>query len=212
MPVPNPIQIYRMIHWQNVEHILQHGLCCREHPNADPNYINIGHAQLIEDRHEHTIPLDGAGNLGEYIPFYFAGHSPMLYIMKNGYLGVEQRPQSDIVYIVSNVDQIEQEGLEFVFTDRNAKLSLARFFNKRNDFAELDWNIIQSKSWINTDREPLRKDLKQAEFLVRNEMPVSSIESLVVKTNVRKSHFDNMIARFGLRIPVFVDNQSKLYY
>jgi len=92
MSIPNPIRIYRMVHWHNVEHILQHGLCCRDHPNADPNYINIGHAQLIEDRHEHTIPLRGEGSLGEYIPFYFAGHSPMLYIMKNGYLGRSSSP------------------------------------------------------------------------------------------------------------------------
>lgn len=212
MPVPNPIHIYRMVHVENVTHILEHGLCCREHANADPDYINIGHKQLTDDRHIHPVPIVGAGTLGEYIPFYFAGHSPMLYVMKNGFLGVQRRSQEEIVYIVSSVERIEEEGLEFVFSDRNAKLNLARFFNDISDFTELEWDIIQSKTWANTDNEPNRKDLKQAEFLIRNEMPVTCIEQIVVKNDARKTEIENMITQHGLEIPVVVDNQRKLYY
>lgn len=40
-------------------------------------------SQLITDRYEHPVPLPNKGNLGEYIPFYFAGHTPMLYLIKN---------------------------------------------------------------------------------------------------------------------------------
>jgi len=104
-------------------------------------------------------------------------------------LGVKQRPQADIVYIVSNVDRIKQEGLDFVFTDRNAKLTLARFFYDPRDFIELDWNIIQKKTWTNTERKPDRKDLKQAEFLVRNEMPVSCIEYFSGKNTCEENIF-----------------------
>ncbi|WP_353128437.1 DarT ssDNA thymidine ADP-ribosyltransferase family protein [Parapedobacter pyrenivorans] len=64
-----------------VEHILVHGLCSAQHPSHDPNYIHIGHQQLITDRHNHPIPLADYGHLGEYIPFYFWGHSPMLYMI-----------------------------------------------------------------------------------------------------------------------------------
>lgn len=84
MSVPDRIYLFRIVHWQNIEHILVHGLCSRQHEAHDPDYVHIGHPQLIVDRHDHPIPLDGHGHLGEYIPFYFWGHSPMLYMIMHG--------------------------------------------------------------------------------------------------------------------------------
>ncbi|MGH2622492.1 MAG: DarT ssDNA thymidine ADP-ribosyltransferase family protein [Sphingobacterium sp.] len=73
MTTPNPVFIFRMVHWKNIEYILRHGLCCKSHPEADPEYINIGHQQLIKDREDTLIPISGYGTLGDYIPFYFWG-------------------------------------------------------------------------------------------------------------------------------------------
>lgn len=92
-----------MVHWQNIPHILQYGLCCRTHTNADPDFINIGHKQLISDRDLHEVNIKGMGTLGEYVPFYFAGHSPMLYLIKNGYQGVQIRPQEDLIFLVARL-------------------------------------------------------------------------------------------------------------
>jgi len=47
---PDEIRLFRMLHWQNVAYVLEHGICCRGHENADPDYINNGHRGLIEDR------------------------------------------------------------------------------------------------------------------------------------------------------------------
>lgn len=212
MSVPEKIWLFRMVHWQNVEHILRHGLCRREHPLADPNYINIGHNQLITDRHDYPIPLEGAGNLGEYVPFYFAGHSPMLYAIMNGYLGVQRRPQYDIVFVVSSFEKIQSSGLEFVFTDRNAKKAIANYYNQVVDFNKIDWAAVKSKVWENTIDYLDRKELKQAEFLARNHVPAHCIEMLVVKTNERKEYFEKIMRSLGLGIPVRVDNLQKLYY
>lgn len=117
--------IYRMLHWQNVEWVLKNGMCCRSHAKADPNYINIGMEKLIHDRHPYLVPIADAGHLGDYVPFYFAGHSPMLLMIKNGTKGVTQRPQEDIVYVVCTVQKIVDLGLPFVFTDRHAKRAMA---------------------------------------------------------------------------------------
>lgn len=95
-----------MVHWQNIPHILQYGLCCRTHGNADRNFINIGHGQLINDRDQHQIDLEGAGVLGEYIPFYFAGHSPMLYLIMKGHPSVQKRPQEDLVFLVCKIEEV----------------------------------------------------------------------------------------------------------
>jgi hypothetical protein len=59
--------------------------------------------------------------LGEYIPFYFAGHSPMLYLIVNGFQGVHKRPQEDLVFLVCKIAELSQSGVDFLFTDRMLK-------------------------------------------------------------------------------------------
>ncbi|KVV14589.1 hypothetical protein AP058_01641 [Flavobacterium sp. TAB 87] len=201
-----------MVHWQNVEYILQNGLCSREHPNMDPDYINIGNRQLIKDRHAHPIPLTDAGNLGEYVPFYFAGHSPMLYLIYNGYQGVSQLPQKDIVFIICKFNDVENSGLDCVFTDRNAKISIANFYTQKEDFEKLKWDCIQAKKWSNDESNLSRQDYKQAEFLIRNHVPTKYIAALVVKNEERKVYFEDLLIKLAIDIKVFVDETSKLYY
>lgn len=201
-----------MVHLDNVRYIVQNGICCKEHPLADPGYIDIGHRELIQDRHNYLVPISGRGQLGQYIPFYFAGHSPMLYMIKNGYQGVQRRPQEDIVFIVSSVNRIKELGLPFLFSDRNAKISVAKFFEDEGDFDKLRWDVILSQDWKNTESDIARRDFKQAEFLVREYVPVSAIECLVVKTEAKKRILEEMIATIEASMPVFVDERNKLYY
>lgn len=212
MAIPENINLFRMVHWQNVEYILQNGLCCREHANADPNYINIGHRQLISDRHDHPIALPNAGSLGDYVPFYFAGHSPMLYLIRNGYQGVTQLPQTDIVYLICKFEDIENSELEYIFTDRNAKISVANFYTDKENFENLKWDIIYSKNWKNDDTNLSRQDYKQAEFLIKDHVPVQYIHAIVVKNEERKVYFEELLAKLALDIKVYVDTTSKLYY
>lgn len=209
---PEYIFLYRLLHWENVEHVLLHGLCCREHPLTDPNYINIGHRKLISDRHAHLIPIPNAGVLGEYVPFYFAGHSPMLFLIMNGHKGVTQIPQSELVYIVVSFKKIKGHNLDFVFTDRNAKIAVANFYNSESDFDKILWDIVKNKNWQNDAENLARRDLKQAEFLVRGHVPISCIEGIVVKTEEKKLHFEALIKNLGLDIVVKQDISSKLYY
>lgn len=201
-----------MVHWQNVEFILQNGICSKTHPNKDPNYINIGMRSLIQDRHEYSIPLENKGTLGEYVPFYFAGHSPMLYLIMNGYSGVERKPQDDIVFIVCNYDDIKNSELQYVFTDRNAKIAIANFYQDEEDLNQLDWDSIKGRNWRNDEANLARRDLKQAEFLIRHHIPIECIHCFVVKTISKKEYLDQMIRKFGLGILVYVDNNCKLYY
>lgn len=212
MAIPENIYLYRMVHWQNVEYILLNGLCCREHTNADPNYINIGHGQLISDRHNHPIALPNTGNLGEYVPFYFAGHTPMLYLIMNGYKGVTMRPQKDIVFLVFKLETIENSDLEYIFTDRNAKIAIANFYDDLNDLEQLRWDIIKSKEWKNDESNLSRQDFKQAEFLIKNHVPVKYIHAIVVKNEERKLYFEELLTKLALDIKVYVDKTSKLYY
>jgi hypothetical protein len=46
--ISEDIWIFRMIHYKNLSHILKNGLCTKDSIKADPNYIPIGDALLIE--------------------------------------------------------------------------------------------------------------------------------------------------------------------
>lgn len=83
MPVDiEKIWLYRIVHINNIEHILTRGIFSHSHANADSEYVNIGDATLINQRNDFPVKLDGYGNLGDYVPFYFGPLSPMLYNIK----------------------------------------------------------------------------------------------------------------------------------
>jgi hypothetical protein len=216
--IPNKIWLYRIVHWQNVEHILEFGLVNRNHPNANPDYVAIGHHQLIEDRKEHHVLVHGSSGLSDtlrlsdYVPFYFGGHSVMLHMIRNGYSGVKKYPQEEIVYIVSSVESIERENCEFIFSDKHAKKSMAKFYNRTQDLDKVDWDIVKKKVWHNTEDDQDRRDRKQAEFLVREQLPISAIDSIVVLTKPKEDYIQSILNKFNLNIPVFIDSRHKLYY
>ena len=212
MATPDPIYIFRMVHWQNIEYILRYGLYCKRHGMRDPDYINIGNRMLIDAREDSVVPIQGYGTLGDYIPFYFWGHSPMLYIIMNGYQGVKQYPQEDIVFIVVNSADIITQGGGYVFTDRHAKRKLAQFSTNPDDLHLLNWDAIKAKDWENTENDFQRKDFKQAEFLVRSHIPVHFIASLVVKNECKRVEIENIVRNLGLNISVVIAREGKLYY
>lgn len=167
---------------------------------------------LIHDREDYRIPIDNGGGLGEYIPFYFAGHTPMLYMIKNGLNGVVKRPQEDIAFLVSDYQKVKNASLRFMFTDRHGKMAVANFFRAEKDFDQLDWDSIKTRYWKSDESNLEKRDLKQAEFLIHYHVPVHCIQCIVVKNLERKEYFDRILHGLKLSIPVYVDKMCKLYY
>jgi hypothetical protein len=122
------------------------------------------------------------------------------------------RPQEDIVFVVTTFDQIKQAGYEFVFTNMNAKIALANYYDQETDFDKIKWEIVRNKDWKSDEYNIGRQDYKQAEFLVRYFISVDCIKYLVVKTEERKNYFQKIIANLGLDITVGVDTKLTLYY
>lgn len=210
---PKDIKIYRMVHVDNVEHLLQYGLCATGHKHADPNYINIGDSGLIAQRKEYHVLIEPGGTLGEYIPFYFGGHSPMLLNIKTGHRGIIQRPQHKIVYIVCRVAAVIQNCFEWVFTDGHAKDKITTFYNNIAELEEvIDWNMVFEQYWANTEEDFDRRRRKQAEFLIKSYVPVSCIHNIIVRNDTRKAEIEAMLKKYKLTIPVIVDNKNQLYF
>ena len=209
---PTTIRLYRIVHLKNVEYILKNGMYTRQSLHFDPKYIDIGDSQLIADRRDYTVKLPGCGKLGEYIPFYLAGHSPMLLNIKTGFRGITKRPQYEIIYIVCKLDDILTHCSEWVFTDGHAKDNLSSHYNDLKDLDKIDWDIVREQYWRNTDDDYDRQRRKQAEFLVKNHVPVACIEKVVVKDNHREQTIEQITQKLNLTINIEVDLKNRLYY
>lgn len=203
--------IYRLVHHKNVEHILRNGICNKNHRLADPNYINIGHKQLISDRNNVPVIDPPGGTLSDYIPFYFAGHSPMLYNICTGYGSVDKYPQSDLIYICCLLNSVVESKLEWFFTDGNAKNAITSSYNHIDNLNRLDWDVISSNNWGAVYGQD-RQRRKMSEFLVKDYIPVKYIQGIIVKNQTMNEFVSAVLAQLGLKIPVYIDSNNLFYY
>jgi hypothetical protein len=160
------------------------------HPSMNPSRLFIGNAQLTADRHAWPVrPIDinttlssGYGTLGEYVPFYFGPRSPMLYVITKAKQG-PKRPQADIVYVGCKFLTVANSGTQFAFTDGHAKMKVTGFYTQPQNLDKLNWDVIYSPVWNNTEQEFDRTRQKQAEFLVHSYVPPEWIDVVVVHDN-----------------------------
>ena len=205
--------IFRMIHYSNLEFILQNGICSHNHHIVDSNYINIGDVNLIGQRNDYAVGINPPGGvLGDYIPFYFGGHSPMLLNIKTGYRGIAKRPQNDIIFIVCQIKDIIRHCPDWCFTDGHSKNNLTEFFNRIEDWDKVDWNTVRAQYWTNTEDDIDRMRRKQAEFLVKDHIPASCIKSIIVYSQSRFEEISQIIQNNGLNIAVHIDNNRQYFY
>jgi hypothetical protein len=210
MARPDKIWLYRMTHVDNLAHILQHGLVVAGHPEADPQYRIIGDHGLIRYRKELTAPDPPGGKFSDYIPFYLGLRSPMLYQIATGHAHIEKIPQSDIIYIVTSHDIISEKGLDWFFSDGHARYIITRFYTIEAGFDDLDWEAISANKWNNTEEDPDRQRKKQAEYLVRNAVPLNCIEYFLTFDLNCKQKVESLQIQYGADIPVKVS--EKAYY
>ena len=111
------------------------------------------------------------GKLADYVPFYFAPRSPMLFSIHNGYVENYAKGQKPIVHLVVHIEDLEAEGYQYVFTDGHAVMQVSEQYTDLADLSKIDWSIMGSKMWHDTVDDPDRKRRRQAEFLVHQLCP-----------------------------------------
>lgn len=210
--IPDPIWLYRIVHINNLEHILVTGLYTRDHKNADPDYINIGDNGLILQRNDLPVPVKPNGTLGDYIPFYFGPLSPMLLNIKTGHRGITKRPQAEIVYVCCNLHDVIRSCKRWCFTDGHAKNNFTEFYNSIDDLDKIDWGVVGKRYWNNTEDDLDMMRRKQAEFLVKGNVAAKCISRIVVYNAESGNLVEKMLSRLKLGITVHVNPNGKFYY
>lgn len=193
-----------MTHVDNIPHILEFGITHKNSQLTNSNYISIGDSSLIDNRTTTNINVTNGSDetietitVGDFIPFYFGLRTPMLYVIqKGGNFVPKKTPPEDIIYCVSSVQKIIDSGMIFYFTDGHAINNFTTFFNQ-NKVLEIeqlvDLKAVNLKYWKNDSDLDLKRR-KEAEFLVKNDVPNSCILGYICHSELVKSK----LLKFGV--------------
>jgi hypothetical protein len=176
---PEKALIFRITHIENVAWLLANGLHCRAADCLDPNYHEIGNAELIAKRADRIIPIAPGGTLSDYIPFYFTPYTPMMLNIKTGYGGIKQTPMRDIAILVSSLRKLSEMGIRFVFSDRHAYLRAAEFSSDLNDLDRIDWETLEARDFKRDPNDFEKVERYQAEALVHKHLPIAALLGIV---------------------------------
>jgi hypothetical protein len=174
--------IYHITHIRNLPSILKDGglWCDRVVMERNLAHVGIAHQHIKDRRAQKQVPCAPGGVVADYVPFYFAPRSPMLYVISRGGVENYSEGQQPILHLVSSAEAVFAAGLPFTFTDGHADVDISRYFTDLQDLNQIDWNIMASKYWHDTDQYGDRKRRRQAEFLVREFFPIALIETIGV--------------------------------
>ena len=224
MPAPKPTRLFHITAIANLPAILASGALLSKNGGAAAgiNYQNIAHSGAQGARAIRAVPEPLGGVVHDYVPFYFAPRSPMLYAINGGrVVGCSWR-QADIVHFETTVENVTALGRPFVFYDRNATLDFSTAYTDLSDLDEaVAWDLITEEPrldgfcmyWQNratVARYADRMERRQAEFLVRNDVPLKCMTRLGVVDAARQAQVQAMVAQAG--VPLAVDAVQSWYF
>ncbi|MEG4058683.1 MULTISPECIES: DUF4433 domain-containing protein [unclassified Microcoleus] len=128
-----PLPIYHITHIDNLESILSEGglLAYNVMVETQTNYTNIAYENIQYRRATTYVPCGEGGVLHDYVPFYFAPRSPMLYTISRGNVENYTQGQAAVIHLVSSIENIEAEDLSF------GCISLLQIYEKRAKMKKL---------------------------------------------------------------------------
>ncbi|MEQ8465319.1 type II toxin-antitoxin system toxin DNA ADP-ribosyl transferase DarT [Coleofasciculus sp. E1-EBD-02] len=201
-----PIPIYHITDIKNLTSILERaGLFAYNRLRQDSiNYINIAYQTIQDRRATTTVPCGAGGVLHDYVPFYFAPRSPMLYTIHRGNVPGYTQGQRGVLYLVSSVEAIATNLSGFVFTDGHGIMAYSDFYDDLAYLNRIDWQIMKENYWADTPDDGDRKRRRQAEFLVHRFCPWKLIEEIGVFNSTIQVQVRQLLQKFNYQPPVNV--------
>ncbi len=209
-----PKSIYHITHINNLESIVKADglLAYNAMYEAEAEYTNIAYDTIQDRRATTRVPCSVGGVLHDYVPFYFAFRSPMLYTISRGNVEGYSEGQTPIIYLVSEVEKIADSNLHFAFTDGHAVINFTEFFDHLEYLDDaIDWEVMKDKYWKDTDEYPDRKRKRQAEFLIYNFFPWQLVTEIGVKNYQIKTEVDKILEKNATHQPP-VKTRTAWYY
>lgn len=220
--IPNKIFVFHFTAFRNLKSILKSGALKSKIALKREKIIPINIAcNNIQDKRARTMVGHHGRTLHDYVPFYFAPRSPMLYsVVGKNVPEAEETNQDNFIYFVTDISNLL--NTDFRFTDYQAVSAYANFYKNQEDLDKVCWDLIHERPHLppacppfpgycqyfhNRDTEERyvkRKEARQAEFLVFESVALNKITLIVVKNEKMKYDVENMLHEFGINIKVEV--------
>ena len=117
----------------------------------------------------------------------------MLFNIKTGYRGIQQRQNDEIVILVTSLPKLIDGKIRFVFTDRHARLATAEFFDDMEDLPKIDWRILQNRDFSRDNNDLGKMERYQAETLVHRHLPTSSLLGIACYNALERDRIDTLV-------------------
>lgn len=181
-----PVWLFHFTRIEHLESITREGLVCDGAAHRPGRLqIEIGNVRIKERRRRRHVDPAPGGVVADYVPFYFAPRSPMLYALNADNVRTYRQGQDGLIYLCTTLDRVEEAACRWVGTDRNAVLEAARMTDSRQALMEMvDWPLMRGRMWKNTDAYPDRKERRQAELLVHQLLPWEAVTHIGVRNEV----------------------------
>ena len=196
--------IYHITHIRNLASILQDGRlwCDSERIRRQIISVGIAHEHIKQRRARRIVPNCRGGVLADYVPFYFAPRSPMLYTIHKGNVAGYSEGQTPVLHLVSSVENVVENALPFTFSNGHAEMATAQFFELTEDLDKIDWAVMRSGWWNDTDSNSNRKWKRQAEFLVHHSFPVPLFDEIGVISQAVAAEVEQILTSVGRTMSV----------
>lgn len=200
---PEKALIWRIVHRDNLGHLLEHGLHAVAFGRQFEHYVNIGNPDLISKRVLRKVPHGPGGTLADYVPFYFTPFSVMMKNIQSGW-GVQKRLNEEIVILVSSLYHAQSLGLPFIFTDAHAYPDWTGYYTELEHLDRIDWRLLQHRDFKRDPDDPRKMERYQAEALIHRHVPVAGLLGIVCYNEAVKRRLDQEVRQRQLNLPVHV--------
>ena len=185
--------VLHFTHVDNLPSIVAAGaLRCDGRAQRGDLTTEVGDRAIKANRRNRKVPVGAHGTVGEYVPFYFAPRSPMMYRIacdcRGATPGRYQGGDRPLVYLASTMGALVDARLDWAATDGNAASSITRFTTDLDEMAQtIDWPLMRADRWHNTPDDPDRQRRRMAEVLVHDEVPLGLFHGLAAYSE-REAH------------------------
>ncbi|MGQ0776964.1 MAG: DUF4433 domain-containing protein [Pseudonocardiales bacterium] len=145
---PERALLYHFTHLNNLASILRCGRLVADGGTAAAGLaIDVGDAGVKETRRRRLVPITPGGVVADYVPFYLATRSPIMFRIacdhRDGVVGRYPDGDDPLVYLMTSMDRLVASGLQWVVTDGNAAASVTQFTSSPKDLATMiDWPLL----------------------------------------------------------------------
>lgn len=215
MTIPRPLRIFHITAICNLASIAKSKklYASTQLHKKKIEYGNIAYQGAQGKRAAKMVARPPGGVIHDYVPFYFAPRSPMLFTINKGNVPDCPHRQQDIVHLMTTVEAVTAGALPYVFYDYNATLGIATCYNDLKDLVKIDWDLFHESPridgycqfWHNVVdklRYIRRQETRQAEFLIHKSVPLKLITMIGAYNEAKAAEVNQVFDEAGIELQV----------